>query len=185
MKLMSSVYDNIRWLLVVLCAFLTIFTGSTAVNAATTNGSHFDVKHTKGSNSPKSVSNINPNAQIIEGGSCGNTANNTGWVNYYSSDRTALLQLCTFDAGSHKMVTYVRVYNFYGDNISSAYALATYDDGQHDSDDISVGGVAAQAYMQVEHTFSSGGLHTVTVDGGFFGYESEGSWSQKQSLTLN
>lgn len=118
--------------------------------------------------------------------SCGNGAPNTGWENLYASDGTALLQMCSFDAGYHTMVTQIRIYNYYPqDPISTAYALATYDDGAHDADNRQVGGTASQANMEVQHTFTSGGLHKVTLEGGFYSYKSRGYWKQSQSLTLN
>ena len=65
------------------------------------------------------------------------------------------------------MVTQVRIYNYYPqDPIPTAYALATYDDGSHDGEDVEVYGTSSQAYLEVQHTFSSGGPHSVTLEVG-------------------
>ncbi|HEU4963931.1 MAG TPA: hypothetical protein VFV52_08770 [Bacilli bacterium] len=149
---------------------------------------HFDVTHSKKfeEGTANLLSSEGPNQVVIgSGGGCGGGATNTGWTNHYSRDRTSILQTCSFDAGYHTMITQMRIYTLIaGDLLTSANALATYDDGSLDSDYIIVGGTASQAFLEVEHSFSSGGYHSVTIEGGFESTYSTGYWSELEAMTL-
>ena len=193
MNIKKMTLGKFHWMLVAVSASLAISGGST-VHAAAKSGaasethSSFNVFHKPQNDqfAQNTSSDDRPNYVIPGGdygGGCGNGARNTGWASYYSSDRTAQLQMCSFDAGGHKMVTYFRLYTYIpGDYISNAYGIGTWDDGAHDADYVM--GAYNTAYGTLEHTFSSAGTHSISLQGGFYSTFSQGYWEQNQSLYI-
>lgn len=181
---MKEAFEKTSGVLLALTACLALAGGgpayaSTSSDAETTLHNYFHV-------SQNTAAIGSPN-YVIPGGDygsgCGGGARNTGWVNYYSSDRSALLQMCSFDDGGHTMVTHYRLYTLIpSDYISSAYAVGTWDDGAHDADYVK--GQGGTAYGTLEHTFANAGSHTISLQGGFYSVYSQGYWEQNQSLYI-